>query len=105
MRIVHAFLLFRFLKCSPDFEAAETLRCFALRYPPAPESHRRGLHPTRPDVKFANGESGGLAAVATDEADENFNVGDDERAIAIVDLVEEDSRMGVKFFLALLKVS
>ncbi len=100
-------LLERYLGTWASPDAVAAVRFFAFRGALEGEEercHHHRLRLLRPEVRFVAGGSGGAAARWSDGAEENFYVSDDEKAIALVDLVDGCSKdLSVELFMTLLQ--
>ena len=107
-------LLARYLRTCGHSDAVAALRFFAFQGCPdmvapaggegAEELRGRRFRLVRQGVRFAPGGGGGVEARWSDEAEENFYVSDDEKSIAIVDLLDGCSKeVGVELFMSLLQ--
>ncbi len=95
-------LLEKYLRTSSRFDAVAALRYFAFsdQDPAGLQRYR----PMRGDVKFVAGDTGGVKIIRREGAEENFYVSDDEKSIAMVDLLDSCSKdIGVEFFMSLLQ--
>jgi len=93
-------ILSRYLRTVTITTAVATMRGFAFREQcegPEGALQRKGL-------RFEAAEGGGIRARVTDEPEAAFHVSDDERSIALVDLLEatNDRKLTAEFFMALL---
>eukprot|EP00096_Caligus_rogercresseyi_P011028 TRINITY_DN4207_c0_g1_i2.p1 TRINITY_DN4207_c0_g1~~TRINITY_DN4207_c0_g1_i2.p1 ORF type:complete len:978 (+),score=245.92 TRINITY_DN4207_c0_g1_i2:190-3123(+) len=80
-------LLVRYLKYSTQEHSLSVLKCFAFGEPPSRNDHSRVLK-MNPRLRFMSGETGGMSVGLIDfDEKANFYVQEDEKSIAIVDLV------------------
>jgi len=96
-------LLDRYLKYSDKTTSLKIIRALALdEIPDTPQNRVRLMHK---DVMFSAGDEGGVKVMKKTDSEQSFYVSDDEKAIAIQDILEElkDATLTSQFFLCLLE--
>ncbi len=98
-------ILKRFLRIVSASESNDAIRYFAFSGYELGVSANKQKDPwqfklMRSNIAIKLGSGGGIAAVRSEEIEQNFSVSDDEKAIAIVDLLDE--RQSLEFFMSLL---
>jgi hypothetical protein len=104
-------LLQRYLKCCTNSHTITAIRALAFKRfeEGVPEVQNRRLRLPRSDLRFVDGGAGGVKAMAIEDGsngeERRFYVDDDEKAIVLVDLMQEtkDKSLAVGFFMALLR--
>ena len=96
-------LIDRYLRYSDKSTTLKVLRAFALNELPDTTQSRVKL--MQRDVMFASGEEGGVRIIKKTDSQQSFYVSDDEAAIVIQDLLEEqkDKALASQFFLCMME--
>lgn len=96
-------LIDRYLRYSDKSTTLKVLRAFALNESPDTTHSRVKL--MQRDVMFASGEEGGVKVIQKTDSQQSFYVTDDEAAIVIQDLLEEqkDKALASQFFLCMME--
>ena len=96
-------LIDRYLRYSDKATTLKVLRAFALNE--CPDTTQSRVKLMQRDVMFASGEEGGVKVIQKTDSQQSFYVTDDEAAIAIQDLLEEqkDKALASQFFLCMME--
>ena len=96
-------LIDRYLRFSDKTTTLQVLRAFALNE--VPDTTQNRVRVMQRDVMFSSGEGGGVRVIQKTDSQQSFYVDDDEKAIVIQDLLEEqkDKALASQFFLCMME--
>ena len=96
-------LIDRYLRFSDKATTLKVLRAFAVNE--APDTTQTRVRVMQRDVMFSSGEGGGVKVIKMTDSEQSFHVTDDEKAIVIQDLLEEqkDKALAAQFFLCIME--